>query len=143
MSNDRWIGLGFLILCALLWFVIIPGQTEGAEEAFAPRLVVLGLAIPSLIMFLRRPSVTVPLDLNLNAFLGSTLPTLGLFIAYLVGVALFGFYISTVCFLVLSMILFGERRKKTLLLAPLVLLGGVYVVISVCLKFQLPAGLLF
>lgn len=143
MSNDRWIGLGFLILCALLWFVIIPGQTEGAEEAFAPRLVVLGLAIPSFIMFLRRPSVTVPLDLNLNAFLGSTLPTLGLFIAYLVGVTLFGFYISTVCFLVLSMILFGERRKKTLILAPLVLLGGVYVVISVCLKFQLPAGLLF
>lgn len=143
MNNDRWIGLGFLILCALLWFVIIPGQTEGSEEAFVPRLTVLGLTIPSLIMFLRRPAATVPLDVNLNAFLSSTLPTLGLFIAYLIGVTFLGFYVSTACFLVLSMILFGERRAKTLILAPVLLLGSVYVVVSVCLKFQLPAGLLF
>ena len=143
MNNDRWIGLGFLILCALLWFVIIPGQTEGTEEAFVPRLIVAGLTIPSLIMFLRRPRMTIPLDFYPEAFLYSTLPTLGLFIAYLLGVAFIGFYVSTAFFLVLSLLLFGERRAKTLILAPASLLVSVYVVVSVFLNFQLPSGLLF
>ncbi len=143
MNNDRWIGLGFLILCALLWFVIIPGQTEGAEEAFVPRLTVLGLAIPSLIMFVRRPRSVTPLNFYPEAFVRSTLPTLGLFLAYLLGVSCVGFYVSTACFLILSLLLFGERRMKTLILAPTVLLVAVYVVVSVFLNFQLPAGMLF
>lgn len=143
MNSDRCIGLGFLILCALLWFVIIPGQTEGAEEAFVPRLTVLGLAIPSLIMFVRRPRSVTPLNFYPEAFVRSTLPTLGLFLAYLIGVSYVGFYVSTACFLILSLLLFGERRVKTLILAPTVLLAAVYVVVSVFLNFQLPAGMLF
>ncbi len=142
MNNDRWIGLGFIILCALMWFVIIPGQTEGAEEAFVPRLTVLGLAVPSLIMFVRRPRIVTPLNFYPDAFVHSTLPALGLFIAYIVGVSFLGFYVSTACFLVLSLLLFGERRAKTLVLAPVGLLVAVYVVVSVFLNFQLPAGLL-
>ncbi|WP_295640167.1 tripartite tricarboxylate transporter TctB family protein [uncultured Mailhella sp.] len=142
MNNDRWIGLGFIILCALMWFVIIPGQTEGAEEAFVPRLTVLGLAVPSLIMVVRRPRTVTPLNFYPDAFVHSTLPTLGLFIAYLVGVTFLGFYVSTACFLVLSLLLFGERRTKTLILAPAGLLVAVYVVVAVFLNFQLPAGLL-
>ena len=87
MNNDRWIGLGFLILCALMWFVIIPGQTEGADEAFVPRLTVIGLAVPSLIMLVRRPRSVTPLNFDPGAFVRSTLPVLGLFIAYIVGAA--------------------------------------------------------
>ena len=142
MNNDRWIGLGFLILCALMWFVIIPGQTEGADEAFVPRLTVIGLAVPSLIMLVRRPRSVTPLNFDPGSFVRSTLPVLGLFIAYIVGVSFVGFYVSTACFLVLSLLLFGERRAKTLVLAPAGLLVAVYVVVSVFLNFQLPAGLL-
>ena len=112
MNNDRWIGLGFLILCALMWIVIIPGQTEGADEAFVPRLAVIGLAVPSLIMLVRRPPSVTPLNFDPGTFVRSPLPVLGLFIAYIVGVSFVGFYVSTACFLVLSLLLFGERRAK-------------------------------
>ena len=37
MLIDRFIGCLFLCLCALLWFVIIPQQISGEEQAMYPR----------------------------------------------------------------------------------------------------------
>lgn len=143
MNTDRWIGLGVLVLCALFWFVIIPEQTEGATEAFMPRLAVIGLAIPSLIMLMRHRSTVKPPDFDPGAFLHSTLPCIGAFAMYVLGVACIGFYLPTACFLVFALLLFGERKLKTLVLTPALLVGVVYVVMSVCLNFELPSGLLF
>lgn len=142
MNTDRCLGLGFFLLCVLLWFVIIPGQTEGETEAFMPRLATVGLAIPSLILLLR-PTSAAQLKVQPAVFLRSTLPLLAVFLAYVLGVNYGGFYVSTAFFLPAALILFGERRKKTLLLTPVCLLGAVYLVMSAWLNFQLPSGLLF
>ena len=53
MLIDRFIGCLFLCLCALLWFVIIPQQISGEEQAMYPRLTIIFLAIPALFMALR------------------------------------------------------------------------------------------
>lgn len=50
MLIDRFIGCLFLCLCALLWFVIIPQQISGEEQAMYPRLTIIFLAIPALFM---------------------------------------------------------------------------------------------
>ena len=142
MDKDRWTGLGFLILCALLWFVIIPQQTDGAEEAFVPRLAVAGMAIPSLILLLR-PSGRTAYDFSLPVFLRVTLPAILLILTYIAGVAWVGFFVSGLAFIPLALLLFGERRPHAFWLTPALLLGGVYLVMVRFLHLELPNGLLF
>ena len=50
MLIDRFIGCLFLCLCALLWFVIIPQQISGEEQAMYPRLSMIFLLITYLMM---------------------------------------------------------------------------------------------
>lgn len=144
MSKDRIFGLCLLLLCALLWFVIIPDQTGGAEEAFVPRLVVLFIALPSLIIFFRgspAPRAAPAADAR-AVFLKATLPAIGLFLAFVIGVGVLGFFTSALIFSVSALFLFGERRASVFLITPPLLLGAVYLVIVHLLKFSLPSGLL-
>lgn len=143
MNKDRWIGFGFLILCALLWFVVIPQQTEGPEEAFVPRLAALGMAVPALIMLVRRPPSESPSSFDPVLFLRVSLPLALVVLAYAIGMSWLGFYSSSAVFLVAVLMFFGERRPAMVVGLPAALLGTVYFVISYCLKFQLPQGLLF
>ena len=143
MNKDRWIGLGFCVLCALLWFVVIPQQTEGPEEAFVPRLAVLGMALPALIMLIRRPPTGSPSGFDPAIFLRVALPLALGVLAYAIGMNWLGFYSSSAIFLVIVLLFFGERRPVLVACLPAALLGTVYFVISYCLKFQLPQGLLF
>lgn len=144
MSKDRIFGLSLLLACALLWFVVIPDQTEGADEAFVPRLTVLFIALPSLILFLRpgrAPEGKAAGD-ALTVFWRATLPAIALFLAFVIGVGVLGFFASALVFAVAALLLFGERRASVLALTPPLLLGGVYLVIVHLLKFNLPEGLL-
>lgn len=143
MHTDRLTGLGFLIFSALLWFIIIPAQTEGPEEAFVPRLAVLIIAIPSLIMLLRTPREKPAPNFNLIVFLRVSAPVILLFLVYIVSLSQLGFFVPSFVFLVCSLLLFGERRKNLFLLTPLACLGGVYLVVVRFLQFELPQGLLF
>lgn len=62
MLIDRFIGCLFLCLCALLWFVIIPQQISGEEQAMYPRLTIIFLAIPALFMALRTTGKNISLE---------------------------------------------------------------------------------
>lgn len=145
MTKDRIFGLCLLVLCALLWFVIIPAQTEGAEEAFVPRLTVLFIALPSLILFLRPGGAREHRAEGdaLAVFLKATLPAIALFLAFVIGTGIVGFFASALIFSVCALFLFGERRASVFVLTPPLLLGAVYLVIVHLLKFSLPEGMLF
>ena len=144
MNKDRWTGLGFILLCALLWFVIIPQQTTGSNEAFVPRLAVAGMFIPALIMLLRNPKgKNEPYDFSWAVFLRVTFPAMLLVLVYLLGVAWLGFFSCSLVFLLLALLLFGERRPHAFWMTPLALLGGIYLVMVHFLHLELPAGLLF
>ncbi len=143
MNKDRIFGLCLLVGCALLGFAGIPAQTEGAEEAFAPRLTALFIGLPSLILFLRPDDPAGGTAGNAMAvFLKATLPALLLFLAFVVGMGTLGFFTSALIFSLAALFLFGERRAGVFLLTPPLLLGAVYLVIVHLLKFNLPAGLL-
>ena len=143
MQTDRLIGAGFLVFSALLWFVIIPAQAGSGEEAFMSRLSVLVIAVPALIMTLRTPRSQGKKSFDPDLFLRVTIPNLLLFVVYLVAMEYLGCFSSSYVFLLISLWLFGERRKILLALTPLVCLSVVYVIIIYMLKFELPAGLLF
>ena len=68
MLIDRFIGCLFLCLCALLWFVIIPQQISGEEQAMYPRLTIIFLAIPALFMALRTTGKNISLEAVAKAF---------------------------------------------------------------------------
>lgn len=58
IRGKRLLGLGVLVFCLLLWFLIIPNQTEGKTGAEFPRLIVLFLAIPGAVLLLRSGAAT-------------------------------------------------------------------------------------
>ncbi len=143
MHTDRLTGLGFLVFSAFLWFAVIPAQTEGAEEAFVPRLASLAIALPALIMLLHRPTSQESPAFSLSLFLRVTAPALGLFLLYLAALSALGFFVPSAVFLLCALWLFGERRKSVFLLTPLLCLGGLYIVLVHFLHFELPRGILF
>ena len=143
MHTDRLTGLGFLILSALLWFVIIPGQTEGPDEAFVPRLSVLVIAVPALIMLLRTPGTNPPSTFDPVLFLRVSVPVMLLFLIYLIALSRIGFFVPSLFFIPCALWLFGERRKKVFLFTPLISLGGIYIIIVHFLQFEMPRGILF
>lgn len=143
MNQERWFGISLLIISALLWFWIIPEQTAGPKEAFAPRLIVLFIALPGLFMLLRnRPSDNTDLS-GLRIFLAITLPTIALFLMFLLAVSYFGFFSSGFVFAICALLLYGERRWTYLLFLPLGLFGLIWLVIVAWLKFPLPEGVFF
>ncbi len=142
MTQDRWMGLGFLLFCALLWFFIIPQQTEGFDEAFVPRLITAAMAIPSAILLIRGKR-NGDVSFDTGAFLHATLPAVLLVLAFLAGTAYIGFFVSAAVFLVCALLLFGERRPGALLLSPMIILGSIYAVMIRLLHFDMPHGLLF
>ncbi|MBP3730922.1 MAG: tripartite tricarboxylate transporter TctB family protein [Mailhella sp.] len=143
MNKDRWTGLVFIIACALLWFAVIPQQTDGPDEAFVPRMATAGMFIPALIMLVRRPkNQSTPPDFRAGAFFHSTLPAMLLVLAYLLGVAWIGFFFSSLVFIPAALFIFGERRVHAFWITPAALLGGIYLVMVHFLHLELPAALL-
>ena len=102
MNQNRWTGLGFIILCALLWFAIIPWQTEGAEEAFVPRLATAGMFIPSLILFLHPGGKDKNTVSGVPLFMRVTLPAMLLILAFICSVTRLGFFASSAAFMLLA-----------------------------------------
>lgn len=145
MSKERLFGLFLLVLCSALWFWIIPGQTAGPKEAFMPRLTVLFMAIPALALLLpqartSRQAATPP---AFRIFFRATLPTIALFLLFIIAAGHLGFFVSGAIFATAAMALYGERRWTMLAAVPLLLLGSVWFFVVFALKFELPGGLLF
>jgi len=150
MSKDRCIGLFFLLVVALIWFWIIPLYSKGAEQAVYPRFVSVLMAVSAIGLMLRK---TTPQNaLRLPAFdlqklarsvYARTLMLVISYVLYLYSIEIFGFYTSSFVFCVGWMFFFGERTLKRILVTPVILLGVTYGIVTVFLKYPLPAGLLF
>lgn len=53
MHQDRLLGLGLLLLCALGWFWLIPVYVEGDIQQVYPRAVIILISLASLGLCLR------------------------------------------------------------------------------------------
>ena len=150
MSKDRCIGVFFLLFWLVLWFWLIPAYTRGPVEAAYPRFASLIMLVPAIGMILRRTTPENALHLpalDLQKFLRSEYARVLLLImsypVYLVSVQTFGFYTAGILFCVGWMLFFGERTLTRVLITPTLLLGTIYGIVSVFLRYPLPRGVFF
>ena len=151
MLIDRFIGCLFLCLCALLWFVIIPQQVSGEEQAMYPRLMG-GIG--------ENVAIDTPFhcDYGKNIFLGalakafsnssdSVFPRiLFLVVSYAVCIMsteYVGFFVTNAVFCMIYIFFFLERGLIRIVLTPLLLLGVIYGIVVFFLNYPLPSGILF
>ena len=148
MNKDRITGLLFLFFCALLWTWLIPCYVKGEEQSIFPKLVTLFIAIPSLLLCLRKGghAPAEPSSCPSGIFRSSGLHLLLLaagYALYLIAAARIGFFVSSLAAGMSALLFFRERSPLIILGVPLSLLAVIYFVIVYLLKYPMPAGILF
>ena len=148
MSKDRCIGIFFFLLFALLWFWVIPANTRGPVEAAYPRFAAILMLVPAIGLMLRRTTPENALRLpafDMQRLLQSEYMRILLLVMsypiYLICVQALGFYTAGFLFCIGWMLFFGERTFARVLITPVVLLGSIYCIVSVFLRYPLPRGL--
>ena len=140
MHQDRLLGLGLLLLCALGWFWLIPVYVEGDIQQVYPRAVIILISLASLGLCLRsEPRVKakpIPPE-DRPARLMAALKLVGLMAAYL------AFFSCSLVAAVFFLWFLGVRKLRSLLLVPCIILICVHLLIERGLRFDLPDGLLF
>ena len=113
------------------------------DPAYYPRILALilgGMSIALLINTLRKKS-TIKFSFNKEIVKNIGL-FFALFIAYMVGLQIFGFIISTIIFAFVCILLFGGSWKSALI-SCLPITFTIYLAFSKLLSMQLPVGSLF
>jgi hypothetical protein len=133
---------GLLIFCGFLGY-FFAYQLEnlavaGLSAAFFPSFLFTILVICGLILIkqglAREKKIAFP-----NLHLPKLLPIVGVMAFYVITMEHLGFIISTIVFLVCSLYLFGERRKKMLVAVPLITAVIVYFLFTKAFMIVLPA----
>ena len=140
MDGNRLTGLCIIIFCAILWFAVLPAQTEGGEDTLLPRIGILAMAVPAFILALRGGSK--PASLPAASFLRVAVPLFGLSAAYAAAVPAVGFFASSAVFIAAALLLFGEHQPLRVALIPIAVPAAVFAVMRVALSFDLPQGVL-
>lgn len=146
MNKNQKLGLTLLISCLIIWFFIIPTQIVGIRESTYPRFVTIWLAISSFLFILQsKKDVTKEISHRLQNKKGivRVIVTVLLFLIYIPTIDSLGFFIPSFLFLVIAMLVFGERDWRILILIPCLLLLFIYFFIEKLLFFPLPKGRIF
>ncbi len=143
MSHDQRIGAFFLGLCLFAWVYVIPRGIAGEVQALYPRLTVLFIAVPALLLLLRKDRHKREVPPQEPKALLALAGVAALYLAYLFSVSLLGFYSSSILFGAAFMLIFGSRGILAAVGIPLGLSALVYAVIEHFLRFPLPGGVLF
>lgn len=165
--GNRLLGVVFIALCALLWFVVVPIYVPGEAPAFFPKLAIAWIAIfaaltaafpPHLdtmaesvavsdvppvvdMVVARGEDAAVPTEPSSSGEddrLPSVYGLMALWALYVVGIGPLGFYIATFLMLMVSMFYLGIRRIRPLVLRPALTLLLIYALLDVALNFRLP-----
>lgn len=140
MHQDRLLGLGLLLLCALGWFWLIPVYVEGDIQQVYPRAVIILISLASLGLCLRsEPRVKakpIPPEDRPARLMAA-------YLAYLLLIPRLGFFSCSLVAAVFFLWFLGVRKLRSLLLVPCIILICVHLLIERGLRFDLPDGLLF
>jgi putative tricarboxylic transport membrane protein len=132
---------GLLILCGLAGY-FFAYQLEnlavaGLSAAFFPSFLFTVLVICGLILIKqglkREKKIAFP-----NLHLAKLLPVVGILVVYVLLMEYLGFIISTIVFLLSSLYVFGERRKKMLAVVPVMTAVIVYFLFNKAFMIVLP-----
>lgn len=139
--------LGAVCLVIFLWLHNIAAQWDEGPRAF-PVIVLQILEIISalILVFGIRQTFKSQQGMNLKASIGVIkFPLLYfcLIILYGVGISRIGFFVSTIIFLITSMIVMHLRGKKQVFLITIGVIVFLYVTFVLMLKVRMPSALLF
>lgn len=142
-SIDTWIGIVLMLLSAVFW-IISAGFPEAAQ--MFPRIFLaanFGLSLLLVIVSIQKNKKMPHEALYTKEELLLILQAYVFIAVYIAGVRFIGFYTATTVFLPLFMLFLNVRSIKTLLFVTIGMDAFLYLLFSVGLKLNLPAGLLF
>lgn len=139
-DSDCWAG-GFLIIFSVWGAIsgrqIVHLKTQGLSAAFFPNLLFVVMAICGIVLFyrgwVRKAKVSVP-----RFCWSKLLPWFALLAGYSFSFEYIGFIFATLVFMVVGMILLGERRWKVLGLVPVISSVGIYYLFSKVFMIAMP-----
>lgn len=148
MNRNRVTGILFIMLCILLWFYLIPEYIKGHDQSIFPKLLVIFIAIPSLLMIFRKKQQSneapvVIMNVIRSDIFKKTAILLSSYCVYLVSISYIGFFVPSIVFGSFYMYFFGEKRFSFMFLSPLCILIAIYFIIVYTLKYPLPSGIIF
>ena len=139
--------VGFMYGICLLFFVMTLKLKPAAQTY--PLFIIAMLAglttlyVANMIRDAKRLGISSGLDEVFEDFLPRQFwPILAMVVAYLVGMYIVGFYISTIVFM-LSCLFFLKVPKLHIIISTIVIVGLVYCAFTLFLGVRLPSGLLF
>ena len=145
MSADQKLGIGMIIFCIVIWFYCIPYRIVGDAPKFFPRLIILFILIPSILLIITRRQAQKgePIRFRNRTDLHKAIITAGFFIGYIALIDVLGYFTSSFLAIMLFLYFFGQRSWTGLLLFPTGILFFIYFVIVRMLSFPLPKGLIY
>ena len=145
MSADQKLGIGMIIFCIVIWFYCIPYRIVGDAPKFFPRLIILFILIPSILLIItrRQAQKDEPIRFRNRTDLHKAIITAGFFIGYIALIDVLGYFTSSFLAIMLFLYFFGQRSWTGLLLFPTGILFFIYFVIVRMLSFPLPKGLIY
>lgn len=140
-NSDTGAGI-VLALFSLAGIVYISQQgyksTVGLSPGFFPTFVLVVLGLCGVVLFAK--SVTVEKDKTFIPVFAwkKLLPVIVMLAVYMFAMEYIGFIISTLIFMVVTMLFYGERRKKYLALVPIATTAFIFLVFTEIFNIPLP-----
>ena len=132
-------GIIVIISCAVLWFVIIPNQIQLPEDSIYPKLLIGWIGINALILVLQNiKKLKTTSDEHDELSLIAVCTTNSLYFLALIAITFIGFYLPALLFLILAMIIVGERNWRKIVITAPVVISIIYLMMEVILKYPLP-----
>lgn len=138
-NKDTASGLFLAVFAVVVWFYLDAQNmtsTQGMSPASFPKLILVCMCILGLMIAGFSIGKDDVAEIKIKHKI--ILLTLGLLFVYMLAMEYVGYIISTIIFLPLCMYLFGERRPKYLILIPIILTVGVYILFKQIFGIILP-----
>ena len=144
-NSDYIIVISLFLFSFLMWFLIIPNEVPGKNEAIFPKIIILWIFVSNCILFFQCKNIKgTKNNYSIGYFFSKQVFILFfIFIFYIFLINLIGFFPSSFLFLITIMVFLEVRDYKKIILIDVVFLMSIYLVIEKVFSFRLPHGIFF
>ena len=149
LGLDTLTGAVLFVACLVFGFVIVPDQTLNRADAVFPELATTVLGALSLALFFQGLLRARPASDAASSRQGTervwprVVLVLAWFTAYVVAMSHLGFYVASLIYVPVCMLLIARGRLLSIAVTPVVLVGAIYLLMEVVLTSPLPSSRLF
>lgn len=141
IDREKVYSLGTTVISILLMIQAFRYPTESSQF---PRFLCILMVVFSLLSMIRAiKGKENEKKLILYSTCKVPVAVFGSAILYVIGISYIGYFVSSIAYLLISMLIFGERRIVPMIVASLVFLAAIYALFVQFLGLRLPIGILF